>query len=269
VKIKEIQGVDGSDYINASWLRAFDGKPRGYISTQGPIDSTIGDFWRMIWEHNVNVMVMLTKIIENGEGKCASYWDDSSPAIFGSFKITLNWINTDISKDFVVREFQVENLQVPKSNPKHLIHFHFTGWPDYGLPPSTLSFINLLDLVDNQVTKLGGPIGIHCSAGIGRSGTFCTVHINIRLLREHYKNSFEPPPLNIVNTVLALRRQRPGMVQTKEQFIFCYRAILDEYVRLWKSAKQRKKRVKQSKSEINSLRTTQKNTTPFYEKRGE
>jgi len=122
-----------------------------------------------------------------------------------------------------------------------MIHFQYTGWPDHGLPPSTKHFVQLLECVDNAVVERSGPIGVHCSAGIGRTGTFCTVHINVHILREHFKTNFRPPPLNVVNTILLLRKQRPGMVQTKEQFLFCYRAILDEYLRLWRDGKNRKK----------------------------
>jgi len=232
------------------------GDPHGYICTQGPMDNTIVDFWRALWEHNVHVMVMLTKEQERGQVKSARYWPEEtdpektvkhSNAHGVTIQITLISIKPEF-EDLTRRLFKVKNSMDPDVE-REIIHLQYTGWPDHGVPPSPQHFLQLMELVDNTMETKGGSIGVHCSAGIGRSGTFCTVHINVHILREHFKKNFRPPPLNIVNTILLLRKQRPGMVQTKEQFLFCYRAILDEYVRLWKDGKARQQLLQQKQEE--------------------
>jgi len=105
-----------------------------------------------------------------------------------------------------------------------------------------------MGLVDNAIQEHGGPICLHCSAGIGRTGTFCTIHINIHIIRQYFREHARPPPLSIVSTILRLRKQRAGMVQTKEQFQFCYQIITEEYVRLWEECKARKSAQDQTNS---------------------
>jgi len=232
------------------------GDPHGYICTQGPMDNTIVDFWRMCWDNKVHVFVMLTKEEERGQNKSARYWaektDPDQQVKFGNFQIT--WVSEASEfEDLLRRVFKIKNSAEPEEAEREMIHLQYVGWPDHGIPPSPQHFLQLMNLVDDAIQQRGGSIGIHCSAGIGRSGTFCTVHINVHILREHFKKNFRPPPLNIVNTILLLRKQRPGMVQTKEQFLFCYRAILDEYIRLWKDGKARKQKLDEEQAKAQGL----------------
>jgi len=207
------------------------------------VDNTVGDFWRMVWIHNVSVVVMLTKEFENGVQKSSRYWPVSdSPntkITFFHYEITILTKERDpeVGDDLIIRTFELKNLKV--NEERTIIHYQYTGWPDHGLPPPAHShhFLHLMKLVDNAIAEKGGPICIHCSAGIGRTGTFCTIHINVHIIRQYFEKHLRPPPLSIVSTVLRLRKQRHGMVQTKEQFLFCYQIITEEYVRLWKEYK--------------------------------
>uniref|UniRef100_A0A6B2L976 Protein-tyrosine-phosphatase n=1 Tax=Arcella intermedia TaxID=1963864 RepID=A0A6B2L976_9EUKA len=240
VRLNPIPGVIGSDYINASFIMSSNGDKQGYVCSQGPMENTIDDFWRLVWDHKIRVFSMLTKEVEKNQVKSARYWpsEKDKPTVYGKIEVTLISEN-QIEDEFIIREFTVihqENLDDKRS----MIHFQYTGWPDHGIPSNTKHFIDLMDRVDTAIKERGGPIGLHCSAGIGRTGTFCAVHININILREHFKKHNDPPPLNLVNTILLLRKQRPGMVQTKEQFFFCYKSILDVYIKLTQEGKARK-----------------------------
>jgi protein tyrosine phosphatase len=225
------------------------GDEKGYISTQGPVENTVGDFWRMVWIHNVSVVVMLTKEIENGQQKSSRYWPmadtPSAKITYFHYEITIKEKETDlvIGEDLIIRKFELKNLKV--NQERTIIHYQYTGWPDHGLPPPAHShhFLHLMNLVDNTIIERGGPICIHCSAGIGRTGTFCTIHINVHIIRQYFEKHLRPPPLSIVSTVLRLRKQRHGMVQTKDQFLFCYQIITEEYVRLWKEYKAKKQTI--------------------------
>jgi len=234
--------LECSDYINANFIKGNSGE-NSYISTQGPLENTIIDFWRLCWDHQISVFVMLTREREKEQEKSARYWpeetDNEKKVVHGDIEIILE--DKVIDSDLITRTFKFKNTKKPESGERKMWHFQYTGWPDHGIPPSPKHFLQLMQLVDNAVATNNGPIGIHCSAGIGRTGTFLTVHLNVHVLREHFKTNYEPPPINIIKTILDLRKQRPGMVQTKEQFVFCYRAIYDEYMRLWKDARTRKK----------------------------
>jgi len=248
VKLDKESGC--TDYINANFIKKYTGEERGYITTQGPVDTTVRDFWRMVWQYNIHVLVMLTKEVENGVPKSSRYWPVdkvNEKRSFDNFEITLVSKDKDrkAGDDLVTRKFLVRNSK-DGNNTREIIHFQYTGWPDHGLAHSH-HFLHLMNLVDDTVEKTGGgPICIHCSAGIGRTGTFCTIHMNIHKIRDCLKNG-GVPEISVVKTVLKLRKQRHGMVQTKEQYLFCNQIIRDEYNRLSKEEKE-----KNEKSEKNS-----------------
>jgi len=264
VKLNLIDGIEGSDFINANWikntppsppppqpsedsppLQAIEEQlslPLAYIGAQGPIpDKTTSDFWRMIWEHNINLVVMLTKDIENGVVKCAKYWPEEAASItFGTFDISCVKCITEES----VTQRWLEIKKHGTSEQRVVLQIQYTGWPDYGVPQSTKSFLELIKLVDEKSAEINhqqSPTLVHCSAGIGRTGTFFAVHINLKILKEGCVNQQRPPPINLVNTILELRKQRPGCVITKEQFVFTYRAVLEEYTRYYKDFKAKQK----------------------------
>jgi len=180
----------------------------------------------MVWEHNVSVIAMLTREFENGNCKCSGYWPSNS-STYGPFLITQTNI-TENSHQVLHRSFQIVHIQSEAS--RTVEHFQYTGWPDHGLPESPEAFIYLVDaLWASNVTK--GPLVVHCSAGIGRTGTLCCVDIVTHLLQTQYKDNLngQPPEFFrqlVFNTVLELRKQRVGMVQTREQYYYCYLAVL-------------------------------------------
>lgn len=215
---------DGSDYINASFINGqVPGSEKAYICTQGPTKNTIEDFWRMVWEQNSTVVVMLTKEVENTKPKCVRYWpEEHQTELYGRLKVTL--MHVDSTGEILVRTMRIED---PQGSSKIITQFQYTSWPDHGLPVSTTAFLELVRMVDKL--KKSAPVIVHCSAGIGRSGTFCTVHSTITKYRHDL--SIKPdvsPTFDILHTVIYMRQQRPGMVQTKEQYMFCYLSIDEE-----------------------------------------
>lgn len=218
--------TDGSDYINASYINGqIPGSDKAYICTQGPTKNTVDDFWRMIWEQNTSVIVMLTKEIENTKPKCSRYWpEDEQQEVHGKLRVTVE--NVEVVGEVVVRTMRLEDTR-QKDSGRTITQYQYTSWPDHGLPVSTTAFLELVRMVDKQ--KKVGPIVVHCSAGIGRSGTFCTVHSTI--VKYRHDLTIKPdssPSFDILHTVIYMRQQRPGMVQTKEQYMFCYLSIDEE-----------------------------------------
>lgn len=219
-------GTDGSDYINASYINGqIPGSEKAYICTQGPTKNTIDDFWRMVWEQNSSVVVMLTKEVENTKPKCARYWPEEGQAeIYGKLRVKVEQEET--VGEMVIRTMTLEDTRKDGSS-RTITQYQYTSWPDHGLPVSTTAFLELVRMVDKQ--KKTGPVVVHCSAGIGRSGTFCTVHSTIMKYRHDLATKPDAPPVfDILHTVIFMRQQRPGMVQTKEQYMFCYLSIDEE-----------------------------------------
>jgi len=229
-----------TDYINANYVDGeVPGSEKAYIATQGPLEGTVVDFWRMVWQENSIIVVMLTRIIENDRGKCHRYYpkEKEKTKEFPPFKITLlekeprDKLHRS-SHGLIKRKFKLENSDYNAC--RDIYHFQYTEWPDHGLPASTAAFTELLHCVDGingteYVRK--SPIVVHCSAGIGRTGTFCTVHSTLRKLHYHIQTSQDANSLNVKElirtTVLRLRKSRFGMVQTKEQFQFCYMCLYE------------------------------------------
>lgn len=233
-------GAPGTDYINANYV---DGMyEQQYIATQGPLKETAEDFWRMMWEQDSNVIVMLTKVMESGKTKCYKYWPGKKKSkTFGSITVSLAAKDSRehglVSRTVLLqyRRKVVDSESAEGGAEKFVVesreisHFQYKEWPDHGLPSSAATFRHLLHLVD-AFHDGRGPILVHCSAGIGRTGTFCAVHTITQKLDHHYNTRpHEPPSFNIFETILLLRTNRVGMVQTKDQFEFCYKAVLEEY----------------------------------------
>jgi len=276
VPLSQIPGIEGSNYINANFIMGYDNQPNVYISAQGPLESTTLDFWRMIWEHKLFVILMLTKEVENGKIKSARYWPEwsGSPCSlsYGNLQVTIT--NRIELKDIVQRNFTIENTQSKET--RDLVQIQYTGWLDHQAPPSVKSFMTMLHLVDSlnetapktssSSSLVSPPICVHCSAGIGRSGTFCAIHIVYHFMKKHFQMSYTTPPINIVNTILQLRKQRPGMVQTKEQFVFVYQVIYEQYKKMKKEAEKRLKPPSESTSPpasgVDSMTTTTTGSSP-------
>eukprot|EP01119_Soliformovum_irregulare_P002553 TRINITY_DN1279_c0_g1_i1.p1 TRINITY_DN1279_c0_g1~~TRINITY_DN1279_c0_g1_i1.p1 ORF type:complete len:516 (-),score=138.94 TRINITY_DN1279_c0_g1_i1:16-1563(-) len=231
VKLTKTQD-DESDFINANFINGLiPGSERAYIATQGPLGNTFYDFWRMIWELQVTVIVMLTREIENDRIKCDRYWPDPDcPLTCGNFKVILTDIEETYKDELLTRRFTIQNIDTEEE--KHVVQLQYIAWPDHGIPVSTTAFLDLIDEADSY-NPFKTPIVVHCSAGIGRSGTFCAVHSTIEKLKMelqqiHDTDTWHEPMFNIPQTVMYMRSQRPGMVQTKEQYMFVYLTILEK-----------------------------------------
>jgi len=220
---------EGSDYVNANYIDGqIPGSEKAYIASQGPVQAILVDFWRMTWETKTSVILMLTKEVENARLKCDAYWPEvDTPLILENFKISLQDI--DEKDELTIRTLVLENTsETETEKEKRIIHqFQYTAWPDHGVPVSTTAFLELAEKAD-IANETKGPILVHCSAGIGRTGTFCTIHSTLKKVELELKeHPDEVPKINIAEEVLALRKQRPNMVQTVEQYEFCYLAIND------------------------------------------
>jgi len=227
VILTPIPDVEGSDYINGNWISDLQGDKKAYICTQGPLSHTIGDFWRMVFEYKVSVIVMLTKLFEDDKEKCAQYWPDDLINVTYDNVIDVHFFSEESSPTIVTRKFRI-NMN---NEDREVTQMQFTAWPDHGLPTPEEDYIALSDKSD-ETNLCHGPILVHCSAGVGRSGTFCAVHSYIHFLRDHFHTNHELPSISIANSIVSLRKERPGMVQTGEQYEFCYRAIYKEFEKL-------------------------------------
>jgi len=228
VKLQVLSERDGSDFINANFISGqVPGSEKAYIATQGPLQATFGDFWRMVWEVNAGVVVMLTREVEKGRIKCDKYWpEEDEPLFAGNFEVSLSDVEESTKDELLERKLILTNSETKESRP--VSHLQYIAWPDHGVPPTTTAFLSLMDDA-YKFNHTQGPIVVHCSAGIGRSGTFCIVHAAVeKVLYDLQQNPTEEPKLNIVKMVLDARSQRPGMIQTKEQYMFVNLTILEK-----------------------------------------
>ncbi|XP_053742994.1 protein tyrosine phosphatase receptor type Fa isoform X8 [Synchiropus splendidus] len=217
VCLQPIRGVEGSDYINASFIDGYR-QQKAYMATQGPLAETTEDFWRMLWEHNSTIVVMLTKLREMGREKCHQYWPAERSARYQYFVV--DPMAEYNMPQYILREFKVTDARDGQS--RTIRQFQFTDWPEQGVPKTGEGFIDFIGQVHKTKEQFGqdGPITVHCSAGVGRTGVFITLSIVLERMR--YEGV-----VDLFQTVKTLRTQRPAMVQTEDQYQLCYRAALE------------------------------------------
>lgn len=221
-------GIEGSDYINANYIS---GEVKNsfhyYIACQAPLESTMNDFWRMMWEQRIGVIVMLTSLEEGHLNKAHCYWpEEGKVKKFGKLLVCHK-------KSFRVGEIIVRSLLVrlvapdaSSSATREIIQLQYEGWPDFGAPSSTKSIRDLIVLMTKFRARaassyaLEGPIAIHCSAGLGRTGAYVACHITLEKLRHN-------EPANIRQTVELMRKQRAGMVRNEIQYSLIYAVVRD------------------------------------------
>ena len=213
-------GENHSDYINACYIDGYY-HSQTYIAAQGPMPHTVKEFWKMIWEKNIEHIVALTRVMEAMKKKCEQYWPEKEQdtSTIGDFEIKLKKIDRYTSYD--IRVLELKNSDYPKDS-RIVIQFHFTVWPDHGVPifsSSLLAFINHTKEF-HIPGKTQSPILIHCSAGVGRTGTFIVLDYFLEHLKENEK-------VNVYKMVAQLRESRCLMVQTKDQYMFIHDAIMD------------------------------------------
>ncbi|KAF3661597.1 Protein-tyrosine-phosphatase PTP1 [Capsicum annuum] len=208
-------------YINASFIKISENVSQ-FIATQGPLPHTFEDFWEMIIQHRCPVIVMLTQLVDNYKiVKCGDYFQaDDGPRRFGNICIVTKWIKTT-QTSLILRCLEVNYVQ-SKEPPLCVLHIQYPDWPDHGVPKDTLAVREIVKRTSCIPPSLG-PIVVHCSAGIGRTGTYCAIHNTIQRVLVGDMSALDP-----VNTLTIFRSQRIGMVQTMEQYLFCYDAIIEE-----------------------------------------
>ncbi|KAK2554980.1 Receptor-type tyrosine-protein phosphatase delta [Acropora cervicornis] len=220
VTLTELEGSPGSDYINANFIDGYD-HPCKFIATQGPVANTFGDFWRTVWEQGVCVVIMVTNIVEGGRIKCLKYWPSASPEMYGLVLVSPQ--GEEELADYVVRKFSIQMIsKSAEHSAREVTQYHFTAWPDQGVPTHATSLLAFLRKVRTSVPEDSGPILIHCSAGVGRTGTYIVLDAMLDQIAAE-------GVVDIYGFISHIRQQRSFMVQTEGQYIFVHNA-LEEYV---------------------------------------
>ncbi|KAF2592496.1 hypothetical protein F2Q70_00045292, partial [Brassica cretica] len=213
-------------YVNASLIKTSSSSSESvseFIATQGPLPHTIEDFWEMVIQQHCPVIVMLTRLVDNYKTvKCGDYFPaEDKPREFGNISVKTKWVkSTDTS--LLLRNLEVSHKETEDQQPMSVLHIQYAEWPDHGVPKDTVAAREILKRL-YQVPPTLGPIIVHCSAGIGRTGTYCAIHNTIQRILVGDMSA-----LDLAKTVTMFRRQRIGMVQTMDQYFFCYNAIVDE-----------------------------------------
>uniref|UniRef100_H2Y7M8 protein-tyrosine-phosphatase n=1 Tax=Ciona savignyi TaxID=51511 RepID=H2Y7M8_CIOSA len=244
------QSVPGSDYINANYIRVIikvEIKPitflvkKTYISTQGCLSNTITDFWKMVYQENSRIIVMTTKEVERGRNKCVRYWPaEGEVRQFDQYSVT--GVKETDYRDYTLREFKLMknsevkyflscwiflfsnhvNVMCMPNNDRVVCHYHFKVWPDHGVPSDPGGVLNFLHDINERYKNISsGPVVVHCSAGIGRSGTFIGIDIILDVIGQQGLDC----EIDIQRTIQMVRGQRSGMVQTEAQYQFVYLAV--------------------------------------------
>ncbi|XP_057296521.1 receptor-type tyrosine-protein phosphatase F-like [Hydractinia symbiolongicarpus] len=225
VRLMSLDGVPGSNYINANFVDGYH-KTSAYIATQAPLNHTISDFWRMVWENNSRIIVMLTNLVERGRIKCDQYWPSERFASYKGFDVTLE--STQQYATYVVREFSVvkkaitlpSGLLTSEGEPRTIWQYHYTEWPDFGVPRERTSILSFILRTREHADDSPAPPILHCSAGVGRTGTFAVLDAQMRRL-DHRQD------IEIYNFLKNIRQQRSYLVQQECQYIFIHDVLLD------------------------------------------
>ncbi|XP_017556782.1 receptor-type tyrosine-protein phosphatase epsilon isoform X2 [Pygocentrus nattereri] len=220
VVLTQIDGVPHSDYINASYIDGYKDKNK-FIAAQGPKQETVADFWRMIWEQKSATIVMLTNLKERKEDKCYQYWPDQGCWTYGNVRVAVE--DFTVLVDYTIRKFCVQSASDGSKNPRLVTQLHFTSWPDFGVPFSPIGMLKFLKKVKHVNPSYGGPIVVHCSAGVGRTGTFIVIDAMIDMKHEEQK-------VDVFGFVSRIRDQRSQLIQTDMQYSFIYQALLEYFL---------------------------------------
>lgn len=209
--------IPGSDYINANYVDGYS-FPAKYIATQGPIESTVNDFWRMVWEKNVKTIIMIEMLERDEDSPCERYWSEAEPKEYGHVAVSL--LSSMAMSDWTIRDFMLWSTDPDSVDKREVVQYHFTSWPDHSVPRDTIAFLMFHHKLKTTLVADPGPVIIHCSAGVGRTGSF----IAIDSLMEQMDTE---KVVDVYGFVAQMRKQRNYMVQTEEQYRFIYDVLRD------------------------------------------